>query len=109
MTGDSRFGKCDECGAMGILNSVALSECGPATNFCPTCHRIFQDRPELSSFIAFERGKPRREHVRPSEAGLALGHGEKVSVPEARKQLVFAIGKADEARNSKGNPPNFPR
>lgn len=109
MTDKSRFGKCDECGVMGILNVVPLSESGLAANFCPSCHRIFQDRPDLSSFIAFERGKPNGEHAHPSEAGMAIGHDERVSIPETRKEQYLTIGEIGEARNPTEDPPNSPR
>lgn len=46
-----RFCKCDECGALGLWDGVFMIEVDGFTYFCPSCNRIFEDHPDLSSFL----------------------------------------------------------
>ncbi|MFC1492285.1 hypothetical protein ACFLQ0_06840, partial [Nitrospinota bacterium] len=58
-----RFGKCDECGAIGSLEEILLTENDVNAHFCEDCEKIFLNRSELSSFIAFQYNKPPKKNL----------------------------------------------
>ena len=63
-----RFGKCDECGAIGPLEEIFLTGNHVNAHFCVDCEKIFLNRSELSSFIAFQYSKPPQKNIEPVKA-----------------------------------------
>ncbi len=55
---EKNFGKCDECGTIGHLEEIVLPDRNLDARFCESCRHIFKDRPDLSSFIAFQNSRP---------------------------------------------------
>ena len=55
---EKNFGKCDECGGIGSLEEFVLPGRNLSARFCESCRHIFEDRPDLSSFIAFQNSRP---------------------------------------------------
>jgi len=101
MSGEQRFGKCDECGVIGPLIAVAPPEKDRSAHFCASCHRIFGAHPELSSLIAFQRSKVPGKRTDRVEIPLSYGpgHGED---PGVRGGAIFAVEKTGEHRNLHG-------
>ncbi len=63
MSEKKRFGKCDECGATGSLEVIFLTGNDVNAHFCKDCEKIFLNRSELSSFIAFQYNKPPKKNL----------------------------------------------
>ncbi len=61
------FGKCDECGGVGSLEEIVLPGRNLDARFCESCHHVFKDRPELSSFIAFQYSRPPENPLKSAE------------------------------------------
>jgi hypothetical protein len=64
---EKKFGKCDECGRIGSLEEIVLAGHNLNARFCESCHHIFKDRPEFSSFIAFQHSRPPEKLAKPVE------------------------------------------
>ena len=57
----ARFCKCDECGTVGLCNSIFLIDLEEFAYFCPGCWHVFRDHLELSSFL-MHKNKLMREN-----------------------------------------------
>ncbi len=63
MSEKKSFGKCDECGAIGSLEEIFLPRNDMNAHFCEDCEKLFLNRAELSSFIAFQYNKPPKKNL----------------------------------------------
>lgn len=63
-----KFGRCDECGAIGSLEEIFLAGNDVNAHFCEDCEKIFLNRTELSSFIAFQYNKTPKKNIEPAKA-----------------------------------------
>lgn len=75
MSDERRFGKCDECGAIGALVAVNSAGRVKSAHFCVSCQRIFDVYPGLSSFIAFQHSKAPGDLIGRIDIPLSRGPG----------------------------------